>query len=59
MAARNKVTVSQQQAEKRRSAAERRAAWIATLATQQAELKRQAAERRAKRERADRPGTSR
>jgi hypothetical protein len=49
MAARQKVTVSVQPANRRPSSAERRAAQIATVSTQQAELKREAAERRAKR----------
>ncbi len=49
MAAKQKVTVSVQPTTHRPSAAERRAAHIATVSTQQAELKREAADRRAKR----------
>jgi hypothetical protein len=49
MAAKHKVTVSQQPADRRQTYAERRAEQIAALATQQADLKREAAERRARR----------
>jgi hypothetical protein len=47
MAGKQKVTVSMQPMAYRPSAAERRAAHIATVSTQQAELKHEAAERRA------------
>jgi hypothetical protein len=49
MAVRQKVTVSMQPMARRPSAAERRAAHIATVSTEQAELKHEAAERRASR----------
>jgi hypothetical protein len=50
MATRNKVTESNQPARPRPSAAERRAAEVATLSTKQAELKNDAARRRQARE---------
>ena len=49
MAAKHKMTVSQQPTNHRPSTAERRAAQVALLATQQAELKQQAADRREQR----------
>jgi hypothetical protein len=49
MAAKHKVTVSNQPTQHRLTSAERRAAQIASLSTKQAELKQEAAERRAKR----------
>jgi hypothetical protein len=49
MAAKHKVTVTAQPTNHRPTAAERRAAEIASLPGKQAELKRQSAERRAKR----------
>lgn len=49
MAAKNKMTVSVQPANRRPTSAERRAAQIAVSLTKQAELKQEAAERRAQR----------
>ncbi len=49
MAAKNKVTVSTQPANRRPTSAERHAAQIASLSTKQAELKQEAAQRRAER----------
>jgi hypothetical protein len=46
MAAKPKVTVSQQPTNHRPTTAERRAAQIASLSTRQAELKQEAADRR-------------
>jgi hypothetical protein len=49
MAAKHKVTVSQQPSKHRPTTAERRAAQVEMISTKQADLKREAAERRAKR----------
>jgi hypothetical protein len=49
MAAKHKMAVSTQPTNGRTSAAERRAAQIASLSNRQAELKQEAAERRAQR----------
>ena len=49
MAAKHKLTVSVQPTNRRPSAAERRAAQIASISTKQAELKQEAAERAAAR----------
>jgi hypothetical protein len=49
MAAKRNVTVSLNPPAQPLTAAERRAAWTATIAVQQQNLKREAAERRAKR----------
>ncbi len=58
MAAKHKVTVTTRPTNNRASAAERRAAQIASLSTQQAELKQEAAERRADRANQNTPAAS-
>ncbi len=58
MPPKHKVTVSTQPTNRRLTAAERRAAQIASLSTKQAELKQEAAERAAERARQNPPTAS-